>query len=314
MNPNLTCKSVVEIDSSFGAYQKAVDENIYYSMSTVNDKKLVSIFGENDTPMFSMAKATINPCMAFATSWGEAGQSYAGVSLTTVMDFNPATYNKDIDWISVSKHLEQVNSDWYIANAMSSYNTNESGKAYHIPNALLQIPRGGSRQTSDMTGLGVGPYQITSSDWNKWILDNRVNPVYGFEDSLRKCGTSWIYCNIEPISDLTVYAVLSLSHQGGSLINCDFGKELISILNSYEVQQAFLDAGYDMYKDALEKSYSRNISLYDINVVPYLTTIESRIGIDFSRYTGGVGSTNKGDYTAKHLLRYVFYKFYFTMG
>ena len=97
-------------------------------------------------------------------------------------------------------------------------------------------------------------------------------------------------------------------------IDYKFGKELINIINTPSVQQAFLDAGYQMYIDAREKAYGRPISLADINVTPYLAQIESQIGYDFSDYTGGVGSTNKGDYPAKHLLRYVFYKYYYTLG
>ena len=313
-NPKLTTQSVVSVDSVFGQYQKTVDENIYYSLSTVNSKTMVRIYGNYDTPMFNKAKEYINPCMAFATTWGEAGQSYKGVSLTTVMDFHPDTYNTDIDWISVSRNLSQVNSDWYLTNATRNINTNIDGEACGMPVALLQYSRTTTREQSTMTGLGVGPYQITSTDWSRWDLDNRVNPVYGFEDSLEKCGTSWITCGIDPISDLTVYAVLSLSHQGGGLINYNFGKELINIINTPSVQQAFLDAGYQMYIDAREKAYSRPISLSDINVTPYLAQIESQTGYNFSDYTGGVGITNKGDYTTKHLLRYVFYKYYYTLG
>lgn len=313
-NPSLTTQSVVNIDTVFGQYQKVVDENIYYSLSTVNNKSLVQIFGNYNTPMFNKAKECINPCMAFATTWGEAGQSYAGISLTTVMDFNPSTYNTEIDWISVSRNLVQVDAKWYLTNANNNTNVNQDGNAYGIPVSLLQYSRTTSRAESAMTGLGVGPYQITSSDWDKWVLDNRVNPVYGFEDSLKKCGTSWITCDIDPISDLTVYAVLSLSHQGGGLIDYNFGKELINIINTPSVQQAFLDAGYQMYIDAREKAYGKCISLSDINVTPYLAQVESQTGYDFSDYTGGVGSTNKGDYTTKHLLRYVFYKYYYTLG
>lgn len=313
-NPTLTTQSVVCIDDAFGQYQKTVDENIYYSLSSVDSRSLIRIYGNHNTPMFNKAKECINPCMAFATTWGEAGESYAGVSLTTVMDFNPRTYNEPIDWISVSRNLAQVDSDWYLANAQNNTNTNESGRAFGMPVSLLQYSKTTARDKSEMTGLGVGPYQITSSDWERWNLDNRVNPVYGFEDSLEKCGTSWINCGIDPISDLTVYAVLSLGHQGGGLIDYKFGKELINIINTPSVQQAFLDAGYQMYIDAREKAYGRSISLADINVTPYLAQIESQTGYDFSDYTGGVGSTNKGDYTAKHLLRYVFYKYYYTLG
>lgn len=311
---SLTTKSSVCIDRVFGEYQCLVDENIYYSLSSVNANTLVSVYGNYDTPMFNMAKETINPCMALATTWGEAGQSYAGISLTTIMDFNPNTYKNDLDWITLTTNLEQVDSSWYIANVKDNYNTNSSGYAYLMPNALLQFPVGGSRETSAMTGLGVGPYQITSSDWERWNLDNRVNPIWGFKDSLRKAGTSWITCGINPTSDLTVYACLSLAHQGGGLINYDFGRRLIETINRPDVQDAFNYVGYQMYLDAREKSYNRSISLSSINVAKYVPMLENMTGIDFSTYTGGDGRTNKGNYVVTHCLRYVFYKYYFTGG
>ena len=83
-NPSLTTQSVVSIDKVFGQYQKTVDENLYYSLSMVNADTLNRIYGNKSTNMFEMAKETINPCMAFATTWGEAGSSYKGISLTTV--------------------------------------------------------------------------------------------------------------------------------------------------------------------------------------------------------------------------------------
>lgn len=313
-NPNLTTQSVVNIDKVFGQYQKTVDENLYYSLSMVNADTLKRIYGNKNTKMFEMAKETINPCMAFATTWGEAGSSYKGISLTTVMDFNPNTYVNEIDWITLSRRIDQVDSAWYYANTKKNYNTNENGKAWRMPVALLQHPRSGSRKTSEMAGLGVGPYQVTSPDWNAWDIDVRVNPLWGYEASLRKCGSNWITSGIDPISDITIYACLSLGHQGGNLITYNFGKELINHINTPRVQQAILDVGYQMYIDAREKAYNRSISLSDINVVPYLKLVESQTGINFSDYTGGAGRTNKGDYTMNHVLRYVFYKFYFSEG
>lgn len=311
---SLTTNSVVSVNCSFGEYVSAVDENIYYSMSSVNSDTLVRIFGNQNTKMFEAAKKYINPCMAFATAWGEGGSSYKGISLTTVMDFNPNTYVDQIDWLTLSRNLEQVDSTWYITNAKQSYNTNENGNAYHMPNALLQIPKGGDRSTSDMLGLGVGPYQITSSNWDKWTLDSRVNPVWGFQDSLAKCGSDWVFCGIDPISDLTVYAVLSLSHQGGSLIDYQFGIDLINTINTAPVQAAINNAGYAMFMELLEKSYTREVSLADIDVGTYVTQVEAQTGIKFSFYNGGVGSSNKGLYVLKHCIRYVFYKYYFTSG
>lgn len=313
-NVELYTDSRVNVSDAFGTYQKTVDENIYNSLAKVDKYSLVSIYGDLDTPMFTKAKETINPCMALATTWGEAGSSYGGVSLTTVMDFNPNTYVYQIDWISVSKLLAQVDSTWYLANAKQGINKNSEGKAYKMPVALLQFPSGGNRETSTMTGLGVGPYQITSSDWDSWDLDNRVNPVDGWYDSLKKVGTSWTKVNIEPISDITVYAALSLGHQGGGLINYDFGKELITLINNPNVQQAMNEVGYQMYIDLVEKQTKKQCSLSDINLDVYNQMLVNKTGINFGKYTGGPGPTNKGNYTINHCLRYCFYKFYFTGG
>lgn len=310
----LTTRSVIAVDRVFGDTQAVVDENIYYSLAAVSSSDVKRIYGDYDTPMFNLLLETINPCMAFATTWGEAGASYPGISMTTVMDFNPNTYKEEIDWISLSANLEQVDSSWYIANAKDNYNVNADGKAYHMPNALLQIPRGTDRSRSEMTGLGVGPYQITSSNWNDWVLDNRVNPVWGFEDSLKKCGTSWITCGINPTSDLTVYACLSLGHQGGGLINLDFGKRLINKINEQYVQDAFNEVGYQMYLDVREKAYTKEVSTSDINLNKYIQLLQEKTGVNFASYNGGEGSTNKGNYVALHCLRYIFYKYYFTSG
>lgn len=313
-NIDLTTDSYVNVDAVFGEYMSSVDEVLYYSMSAVDKDSLVEIFGDCNTPMFKKAKETINPCMAFATAWGEAGSSYPGISMTTVMDFNPNTYQASIDWLNIASNLEQVNAEWYCTNAKQNFNTNEDGQAYHIANSLLQVPKNGERSTSTMEGLGVGSFQITSSDWDKWDLDMRVNPIYGYEGSLRKVGTGWINCGIEPISDLTVYAVLSLGHQGGSLIDMQFGKDLISLINRQDIQDAFNKVGSIMYEDLWYKAMSQDVSLANINVGVYLQRLESITDVDFSDYTGGPGSTNKGNYVAQHCLRYVFYKNYFTRG
>lgn len=310
----LTTDSNVGIDKVFGEYMTTVDCNIYYSMAAVDGSSLSEIFGECNTPMFVKAKEWINPCMAFATTWGEAGSSYAGVSLTTVMDFNPNTYVDQIDWINLAANLEQVDSSWYITNVRQNYNVNSDGEAYRMPNALLQIPSGGDRSVHDMTNLGVGPYQVTSNDWDKWQLDDRVNPVWGFKASLAKVGTNWINCGIDPISDLTVYAALSLGHQGGALISMDFGKNLINVINRLDVQNAINSAGLNMFNELREKARTKEVSLNDIDVSPYVAEVEANTGIQFSSYTGGVGKTNKGLYLIKHLIRYSFYKYYFTSG
>ena len=313
-NIELTCQSYVNVDSIFGEYMSVVDETLYYSMASVNDETLNEIFKGHDSIVLRKAKEYINPCMAFATTWGEAGSSYPEVSMTTIMDFNPNTYVDVVDWLNVANNLEQIDTQWYCANAKKNFNTNEEGEAYHVANSLLQVPRNGERSTSTMEGLGVGSFQITSSDWEKWDLNTRINPIYSWKASLSKVGTSWIYCDIEPISDLTVYALLSLGHQGGSLIEYDFGKELISLINTPDVQNAFNIVRKQMYDDIWFKALSKNVSLADLNVGVYLAQLEALTGVDFSDYTGGVGSTNKGNYVAQHCLRYVFYKNYFTRG
>lgn len=313
-NVEITNSTEPNISEVFGYYQKLVDENIFKSLSSVGSSTLVRIYGDVNTPIFKMAKETINPCMALATTWGEAGASYKGVSLTTVMDFNPATYVNPIDWINVTKNLQQVGVDWYLTNTKDCYNTNDKGKAYLMPNSLLQFPSSGSRQTSAMVGLGVGPYQVTSEDWEKWDLESRVNPVVGYESSLAKVGTSWVNCGIVPISDLTVYALLSLGHQGGALITYDFGKELINTINREEVQYAFNKVGYKIYSDLIEKQSIKQCSLSDIDLNIYYNMLVQETGINFAYMTGGPGSTNKGNYVVLHCLRYCFYKYYFTGG
>lgn len=313
-NIELTTKSTVNISPVFGSYTKRVDENIYYSLATVDGSTLDKIYGNCTTPVYLKAKEYINPCMALATTWGESGYSAKGVSLTTVMDFSPNTYVTEIDWISVTQNLEQVDSLWYLTNAVDNVNTNAEGKAYKMPINLLQHPREGSRKTSAMTGLGVGPFQVTSSNWDVYHIDKRVNPIWAWEVSLGKVGTAWTKCGIEPISDLTVYALLSMGHQSGSLITKDFGKALINKINTKEVQNAFNEVGKQIYDDAFEKASSKEISLSNININSYMPLLEQKSGVDFSDYTGGPGSTNKGEYVAWHCLRYVFYKYYFTSG
>jgi hypothetical protein len=304
--------STIQIDDAFGTYQQIVDKNIYSEMNKYTYDILIEAYGDIDTPVMRVAKETINPCMAFATTWGEAGQSYGGISLTTIMDFNPATYIHEIDWIEVSSNLIQVNDEWYRVNTLDNFNTNEDGYAYKMPNVLLQFPKGSSRETSAMKGLGVGPYQITSSDWDKWKLENRVSPIEGYRDTMLKTGPAWLKADIEPISDLTIYSLMSLSHQGGSLIEYEFGKKLIGIINTPDVQEAFNKIGREIYLELRDKAYNKKVSLSDIDLDKYFFKLEQETGIDFSNYHGGVGNTNKGNYVALHCLRYVFYKNYFT--
>lgn len=304
--------SYININEAFGSYQSAVDRNIYNAFRCVDANILVDIYGDVNSQVFQKAKEYINPCMAFATTWGEAGRAYEGISMTTVMDFSPSTYKYEIDWITLTGNLYEVDDAWYIANAVDNYNTNEDSYAYHMPVQLLQYPKSGSRQTSLMTGLGVGPYQITSSDWSTWELSNRVSPIDGFKDSLKKVGTAWTQCDINPTSDLTVYALLSLGHQGGGLITYQFGKNLINKINEPSVQEAFNSAGHLMYLELRDKALTEPVTLSDINLTKYLRMVENETGVKFSNYNGGVGRTNKGNYVALHCLRYVFYKNYFT--
>lgn len=313
-NIKLTTDSVVNISPVFGQYVKRVDENIYYALAQVDASTLDKIYGNCNTPVYLKAREWINPCMALATTWGESGYSAKGVSLTTIMDFSPDTYVTEVDWISVTSNLEQVDSYWYLTNTVANYNTNTSGKAYRMPINLLQHPRGGSRATSEMTSLGVGPFQVTSTNWDAYPLDDRVSPLRAYEVSLAKVGKAWTKCGIDPISDLTVYALLSMGHQSGSLITKDFGKALINKINTKEVQDAFNEVGKQIYDDAFEKASTKEISLSNINVNSYIPLVEQKCGVDFSDYTGGPGSTNKGEYVAWHCLRYVFYKYYYTSG
>lgn len=313
-NIELTNISAVNVDPVFGELQKSVDENIYYSMTAVNEDTINTIYGADmHTPMLDKLRESINPCMALATTWGEAGRSYDGVSMTTVMDFDPSTYNSDIDWVDVATNLGQVDSSWYVANVGSSFNVNEDGNAYKIPVALLQYSKKTPRETNEFVSLGVGPYQVTTSDWEDWDIDSRVSPILGFESSLRRAGTNWCKLDINPISDLTIYAALSLCHQGQALATYDFGKELISIINTDNVQKAFNHVGYQMYTDvkALAES-GKAVCTSDINVADYIPMVQELTGINFRDYTGGPGRTNKGNYVASHLLRYCFYKYYFS--
>lgn len=312
---DLTTTSTVNVDLIFGEYQAMVDENLYYSLCSVNEDTLVKLFGNRTSPMFIKAKETINPLMAFATMWGESGRSWPGVSLTNSMDFNPDTYKDEIDWVTLSKNIEQVDSSWYIANVKDNYNTNTSWEGYRVPIALIQHPQQGSRKTDALRHLGVGPYQHTSTDWKTWSLDERLNPVWGWEESISKVGTAWLNSDIRPISDITVYACLSLGHQGGNLITLPFGKELIEYINQEYVQDSIYEVAEQMYRDALAKASKKSISLSDINTDSYRKILEEKLGIKFSKFhKDGYGATNKGNYVIRHVLQYVFYKYYFTSG
>ena len=311
---NFSGESEIEISTSFNSTQRIVDKNLFRGLAKVNRDFLEEEYKGIDTPMLNKAKECINPLMAFATCWGEAGRSYGGVSLTQVMDFQPSTYGSVIDWISVSADIEQVGESWYLSNATDYINTNKNGKAYGIPVVLLQAPMDGSRTSSEMTGLGVGPYQITTADWNRYPLDERVSPIDGWKWSLTKIGTAWTKCGIEPISDLTVYAVMSLSHQGGGLITYPEMKALIQKINTPEVQKGFYKVAKKMYDDLLIKEQDKDCSLNDIPRDSYMKMLENETGVAYRNYHVPLGRTNKGWYVFYHCLNYCFYKYYFTGG
>ena len=65
-NPSLTTQSVVNIDTVFGQYQKVVDENIYYSLSTVNNKSLIQIFGNYNFTSSKLASMIVG---RLSSSW-----------------------------------------------------------------------------------------------------------------------------------------------------------------------------------------------------------------------------------------------------
>lgn len=283
-------------------------------MCVVNGNVIREVYGELNTPMYFKAVDCVNPCMAMATCWGEAGCSYPGISLTQLMDFQPSTYSDNIDWLNLSANLGQVDEYWYYTHAANNTNVNEEGKAYGMPVALLQYTSSTPRSAYDYVQLGVGPYQVTSSDWEGWPITKRVSPIEGWRATLSKCGNNYLRMDVDPISDLTVYAAMSLSHQGGALVTYDFGKRLINVINTQSVQDAINQAGYMMYQDACEMSLSKKISLSDLDVSKYSNYVCTTTGINFSSYTGGPGPTNKGMYTLNHCVRYVFYKYYFTGG
>lgn len=311
---NFSGSSEIEIASSFNSIQRIVDTNLFKEMAKVDKTFLEDNYKGINTPMFNKAKECINPLMAFATCWGEAGHSYGGVSLTQVMDFQPSTYNSVIDWISVSANLEQVGESWYLSNASDYINENQNGKAYGMPVNLLQAPIKGSRYNSEMTGLGVGPFQITTSDWSKYPLNDRVSPIEGWKWSLTKIGNAWTKCGIDPISDLTVYAALSLSHQGGGLITYPEMKALIQKINTPEVQKGFYKVAGKMYEDLLIKEETEDCSLNDIGRESYMEMLQKETGVAYRNYHVPLGRTNKGWYVFYHCLNYCFYKYYFTGG
>lgn len=310
----LTTNSNPNIDTVFSTYQAVVDSNIYEQMCVVDAEYIKQIYDNRNSAMYYKAIECINPCMAFATCWGEAGCSQAGVSLTQVMDFSNNTYLSPIDWISVTSNLEQVDENWYYANTRNGMNINTSSRANGIPVNLLQYSSSTTRELHEYNGLGVGPYQVTTSDWNTWNIGMRVSPIEGWKASLRRAGTLYLDCGINPISDMTVYACLSLSHQGSSLITYDFGIKLINKINDPYIQSIIDKAGYEMYLEMKEKATTGNVDLSSVDISKYVNYVQDTTGVDFSQYTGGPGRTNKGMYVLRHCVQYAFYKYYINGG
>lgn len=303
---NLISKDVY-IDNSFGNIQCVVDAQIYNGMLQVcNEETLREVYGNKNTEMFYYACEVINPCMAFATSKGEAGPrtSEPGVSLTTVIATNSRYYTYEVDWVQVTSELSQVDELWYLSNCNENCSVNVNNKSAYMPTSYLQ--NGGS------DGLGIGPYQITTSNWDAYTLEDRMSPIKGWKASLKKTGTYWLDCGITPTSDITVMALLSMSHQGGSIITSDVGAEIANNINREDVQSVMKQCAYDMYVELLTEVQSGNlVCADDINVTPYVQRVYDETGVDFSQWSYGSNSTNTGNYVMAHTLQYIFYKYYF---
>ena len=297
----------IKIDNVFGTTQCIVDAQIYEGMRSVcTEQQLISIFGNVGTPVFEMACDTINPCMVFATSKGEAGgrTSEPGVSMTTVIATNSRYYSVPIDWIYVTANLSQVDEMWYYTNCDENVSDNVEYNSYLMPVSYLQ--NGGS------DGLGIGPYQITSNDWERWTLEDRMSPTRGWVASLKKGGTGWLNSGVEPISDITIMAMLAMNHQGGAIISSDVGRNIISFINTEEIQEHMKGYAYRMYQDVYNKAFSGSlVSADDINPAKYIEDFYNSCGVRFSQWSYGSNSTNTGNYVVAHTLQYIFYKYYF---
>lgn len=308
----LTTETNPDIDKVFTYYQKTVDENLYNALKVVNKEFLYDTYGKSsDTLIFSKAVECINPCMAFALALGDAGASYPGISMTTVMDFNPNIYQTEIDWIRLSESIAQVDSTWYLANVKSNYNYNSNGEAYKIPVTLLQNPTTGNRYENDMTNLGVGPYQINNSDWIEYDLDKRVNPVNGFKNLFYTIGSDWYISGVNPVSDTTVFASIALAHLDNPFIKTNTGEALINRINDEKTQAVMNYIGYQMYLDMREKAFEDPVCAYDINTLQYVKPLEKFLNVDFSDYTKEDYHINIGNYVITKCLQYIFYKYYF---
>lgn len=297
----------VKIDNVFGGTQCIVDAQIYEGMKSVcSEEQLISTFGRVDTDVFKKACETMNPCMAFATSKGEAGgkTSEPGISMTTVIATNDRYYNNPIDWVYVTSELSQVDEMWYYTNCDSNTSNNSEYNSYLMPISYLQ--NGGSNS------LGIGPYQITSSDWDTYTLEDRVSPTKGWQASLKKGGTSWLYADVSPISDITIMAMLSMNHQGGSIITSDCGISIINAINDEYVQDCLKQCAYKMYEDVYEKANSgQAVCADDINPSEYISDFYEACGIKFNQWSYGKNKTNTGGYVIRHTMQYMFYKYYF---
>ncbi len=304
-------KAQASVNSIFA--EESIDTALYNKFDAVAKTYLKSAYGNRVSN--TKLESCFNPCFAFATTWGEAGASNYSVSNTTVMDFTPSRYEAKIRWADVVKNIECVDEYWYITFADNEYNKGTKGNAYQMPVGLLQYPSEGSRETANYVSLGVGPYQITSSDWTQWPLTNRVSPLSGWDATLRKAGTLWIDAARSYNYETTIYACSSLAHQGGGLFKYDFSTKLFQAMDKQEVHEAIVDAGTCMYNDFLvSRQKGSKGTIAQLNLSKYNKMVVDKTGIDFSKFSGGVGSTNKGNYTLNHTIRYVFYKLYFNGG
>lgn len=299
------------VDSTF--IEGPVDTVLYSKFNANAKTYLKSAYGNRVSN--TKLESCFNPCFAFATTWGEAGASNYGISNTTVMDFTPSRYKAKIRWTDVIKNIDCVDEYWYITFADEEYNKGTKGNAYQMPIGLLQYPSEGSRDSANYVSLGVGPYQITSSDWTQWPLTDRVSPLSGWDATLRKAGTLWVDTAKSYNYETTIYACSSLAHQGGGLFKYDFSTKLFKTMDTPEVHKAIVDVGTCMYNDFLaSRQRGSKGTVAQLNLSKYNKMVVDKTGIDFSKFSGGVGSTNKGNYTLNHTLRYVFYKLYFNGG
>lgn len=299
--------STVKIDPAFGDLQCLVDAQIYEGMLQVcNERSLRNTYPKVNNELMDYACSVINPCMAFATSKGEAGgqTSAKGVSMTTVLATNDRYYDESIDWVSVTSELSQIDEVWYLTHTDNNNQTNVQYKSCYMPKSYLQ--NGGS------DGLGIGPYQITTSNWNDYTLEDRMSPTKGWLASMKKTGSTWLTSGVQPSSDLTVMALMAMSHQGGAIIDSECGRNIINNINDVSVQESIKRNAWKMYNDIKEKALSGIlVNADDIRPNDYIKNVYEETGVNFSQWSYANFKTNTGNYVVTHTLQYMFYKYYF---